>query len=142
MVENLDYVDLKYRPGKKDVVVEFYVEPNGISLEKACQHVAAESSIGTWTAISTITPEIAKKLKPHVFSMNKNTGEVKIAYPQELFETGNMSNVYGIDMDAVFRGILRLMPKAVKESLIRINGSNFVWPSWKLLEATKISNEN
>ncbi|MDP2750778.1 MAG: type III ribulose-bisphosphate carboxylase [Nanoarchaeota archaeon] len=94
MVENLDYIDLKYRPSKNDVIVEFFIEPNKITLEKACQHVAAESSIGTWTTISTMTPEIARKLKPHVFSINKNSGEVKIAYPQDLFEQGNMSNIF------------------------------------------------
>ncbi len=94
MVENLDYIDLKHRPGKDEVIVEFYIEPNGISLEKACQHVAAESSIGTWTTISTMTPEIASKLKPHVFSIDKYTREVKIAYSPELFEPGNMSNMF------------------------------------------------
>lgn len=90
----LEYIDLKYMPGKDDVIVEYRIEPNKISLEKACNHVAAESSIGTWTDISTMTPAVANKLKPNVFSINHNTGEVKIAYPHELFEEGNMSNIF------------------------------------------------
>ncbi len=89
----LKYINLGYKPKKRDVVVEYYVEPNGISLEKACEQIAAESSIGTWTTISTMNPTIAKKLRPTVFSINKRTKEVKIAYPPELFEAGNMPEI-------------------------------------------------
>lgn len=89
----LKYIDLRYKPGPKDVVCEYFVEPNKITLEQACEHIAGESSIGTWTTISTMNEKIAKKLKPHVFSINHHTGEVKIAYPQELFEAGNMPEI-------------------------------------------------
>ena len=89
----LKYIDLRYKPGPKDVVCEYFVEPNKITLEQACEHIAGESSIGTWTTISTMNEKIAKKLKPHVFSINHGTGEVKIAYPHELFEAGNMPEI-------------------------------------------------
>jgi hypothetical protein len=56
--------------------------------------------------------------------------------------TGNMSVVYGIDMESVFRGIFRLMPQTVKTSLNYIQCSDVVYPSWKLTESTKVSNEN
>ncbi|MBW2999848.1 ribulose-bisphosphate carboxylase large subunit, partial [Candidatus Woesearchaeota archaeon] len=93
-MKGLDYIDLKYRPQKNDVVCEYYVEPGlGLSLEKACQHIAGESSIGTWTTISTMSPAIAKKLKPSVFSINKKTNEVRIAYHSDLFEAGNMPEI-------------------------------------------------
>jgi ribulose-bisphosphate carboxylase large chain len=93
-VKGLDYIDLKYRPQKNDVICEYYVEPGlGLSLEKACQHIAGESSIGTWTTISTMSPAIAKKLKPSVFSINKKTNEVRIAYHSDLFEAGNMPEI-------------------------------------------------
>lgn len=87
----LNYTDLKYRPTDKDLVCEFYVEPNRVTMEKACEQVAAESSIGTWTDISTMNPRIAEKLRPTVFSVKGNA--VKIAYPQDLFEAGNMPEI-------------------------------------------------
>ena len=57
-------------------------------------------------------------------------------------KTWNMSNVYGIDTASVLKGIARLMPKAVREALIRIQNSSAVWPCWRLAEITKVSNEN
>ncbi len=102
----LNYINLKYLPNKKDLVCEFYVEPNRISLEKAAENIAGESSIGTWTELSTMNKEIAEKLKPSVFSINKATKTIKIAYPQDLFEQGNMpqilssiaGNIYGMKL--------------------------------------------
>ncbi|MBD3310098.1 type III ribulose-bisphosphate carboxylase [Candidatus Woesearchaeota archaeon] len=89
----LEYIDLRYRPGKDDVVTQYYAEPDGVSFEKACEQIAGESSIGTWTAISTMNEKIAKRLKPHVFYMDKKSGIIKIAYPSELFEFGNMPDI-------------------------------------------------
>ena len=84
-----DYVDLKHRPAKDDLVCEFHVEPLGISLKKAAGAVAAEGSIGTWT--ETTTKPYVEKLAAKVFSMRGN--EIKISYPIELFEPGNMPNI-------------------------------------------------
>jgi len=36
-----DYVDLKYKPDKNDLICDFFVEPSGISLKKAAGGVAA-----------------------------------------------------------------------------------------------------
>lgn len=91
--ENMGYLDLKYKPDKTDVIVEYLIEPDGVTLEKAAEDVASESSIGTWTDISTMKPEIAKRLMPHVFSADRHSGLVKIAYPVELFEKGNMPQI-------------------------------------------------
>jgi ribulose-bisphosphate carboxylase large chain len=94
----LDYVDLKYSPRADELVAEYYLEPaEGVRFEKACQHIASESSIGTWTRISTMSPEIAHKLKPHVYYIKKGfgarSGIAKIAYHHELFEAGNMPEI-------------------------------------------------
>lgn len=89
----LEYLNTSYSPTNNDVVCEYYLEPNKISFEKACEHIAGESSIGTWTDISTMNPAIAKMLKPTVFYINKKNGEIKIAYPAELFEPGNMPEI-------------------------------------------------
>jgi ribulose-bisphosphate carboxylase large chain len=86
----LDFVDLSYEPKKTDLVCTFYVEPEGISLREAAGGVAAESSVGTWTELTTQRAYV-EKLAAHVFSIKGNI--IKIAYPIELFELGNMSNV-------------------------------------------------
>jgi ribulose-bisphosphate carboxylase large chain len=86
----IDFVDLKYKPAETDLICTFYVEPDGISLKEAAGGVAAESSIGTWTELTTAEPYVAK-LAAHVFSTEGNVA--KIAYPIELFERGNMPNI-------------------------------------------------
>jgi ribulose-bisphosphate carboxylase large chain len=85
----MKYIDLKYRPGREEIIAEYFLEPNRISLEKASGHLAGESSIGTWTEVGKMKARI-KKLKPHVFSLNKRESIVKIAYPPELFEPRNI----------------------------------------------------
>ena len=86
----LDFVDLEYKPAETDVICTFYVEPEGISLKEAAGGVAAESSIGTWTELTTEKPYV-ERLAAHVFSIDGNVA--KIAYPVELFERGNMPNI-------------------------------------------------
>lgn len=86
----LDFVDLKYEPAETDLICTFYVEPDGISLKEAAGGVAAESSIGTWTELTTAEPYVAR-LAACVYSMEGNLA--KIAYPIELFERGNMPNI-------------------------------------------------
>lgn len=85
-----DYVNLKYEPKETDLICEFFVEPLGISLKEAAGGVAAESSIGTWTETTTTKPYVEESAAK-VFEINGNN--IKIAYPIELFESGNMSNI-------------------------------------------------
>jgi ribulose-bisphosphate carboxylase large chain len=86
----VDFVDLKYEPKKTDVVCTFHVEPKGGSIKEAAGGVAAESSIGTWTELTTIKHYI-KRLAARVFKIEGKS--VKIAYPIELFEFRNMPNI-------------------------------------------------
>ena len=83
-------MDTKYEPAETDLVCTFYVEPEGISLKEAAGGVAAESSIGTWTELTTAKPYV-ERLAAHAFSLEGNVA--KIAYPIELFEGGNMPNI-------------------------------------------------
>ncbi len=85
-----DFVDLTYEPKKTDVVCTFYVEPEDIRLEEAAGGVAAESSVGTWTELTTEKTYV-RRLAAKVFRIEGNS--VRIAYPVELFETGNMPNI-------------------------------------------------
>ncbi|MHC3128952.1 MAG: type III ribulose-bisphosphate carboxylase [Candidatus Bathyarchaeota archaeon] len=86
----VDFVDRSYKSKTTDVICDFYVEPDGISLVEAAGGVAAESSIGTWTELTTTKPYV-EKLAARVFSINGNNFQV--AYPIELFEPGNMPNI-------------------------------------------------
>ncbi len=83
-----DFIDLKYRP-KNDLICLFKISPNRISMKKAANTVALESSIGTWTKVPG--RDYVKKLKAKVFSIKGNL--VKIAYPHELFESDNVPNI-------------------------------------------------
>ncbi len=86
----VDFVNLDYTPKETDVVCTFRIEPAGISMKEAAGGVAAESSVGTWTELTTVKPYI-DKLAARVFNIEGNIA--KIAYPQELFEPGNMPNI-------------------------------------------------
>ncbi|MDH5595980.1 MAG: type III ribulose-bisphosphate carboxylase [Candidatus Bathyarchaeota archaeon] len=86
----VDFVDLKYKPKERDVICTFYIKPEGVNMEQASGGVAAESSIGTWTELTTVKPYVEKHAA-RVFSIEGNS--TKIAYPLELFEPGNISNL-------------------------------------------------
>jgi ribulose-bisphosphate carboxylase large chain len=87
----MGYVQLSYKPTERDVICDFYIEPGaGLSVEQAAEHVAAESSVGTWTEVATMNPRIMK-MAAKVFQIKKNN--VRIAYPEELFEEGNMPQI-------------------------------------------------
>ena len=86
----LDFVDLSYKPKETDLICIFQVEPEDITLNEIAGGVAAESSVGTWTELTTEKPYV-KQLAAHVYDITGNI--VKIAYPIELFEAGNMPNI-------------------------------------------------
>lgn len=86
----LDFVNPAYKPKESDLICAFYLEPEGISIKEAAGGVAAESSVGTWTELTTEKPYVTK-LAAHVYSINGNVA--KIAYPIELFEPANMPNI-------------------------------------------------
>jgi len=86
----LDFVNPAYKQKESDLICAFYLEPEGISIKEAAGGVAAESSVGTWTELTTEKPYVTK-LAAHVYSINGNVA--KIAYPIELFEPANMPNI-------------------------------------------------
>ncbi len=86
----IDFVNLKYRPKDTDLICDFYVEPLNQPLEVIAGGVAAESSVGTWTELTTEKPYIKEKAAT-VFDIQGN--DIRIAYPVELFESGNMPNI-------------------------------------------------
>ncbi|MAG50574.1 type III ribulose-bisphosphate carboxylase [archaeon] len=87
--KEFEFINLKYKP-KEDLVCLFKISPaKNISMKKAANTVALESSVGTWTKISG--KNYVKKLMAKVFSIKNNY--IKIAYPKELFESNNVPNI-------------------------------------------------
>jgi len=91
----LEYIDLNYKPSDNDLIVMYYVEKASDvdTIEKACEEIAKESSIGTWTDIVTMSADIANHLKPSTFYIDPEKKVVKIAYIDDLFEADNISQI-------------------------------------------------
>ena len=105
LVHYENFTNLKYKPKATDVVCQFKVTPaKGYSFREVCSIVAGESSIGTWTEIETMNPQIGKNLAPKVYYLDDRNKRCRIAYPIELFELGNLpeilssigGNIYGM----------------------------------------------
>lgn len=127
-MSNLSYLHLGEKINKaKNIIATYRIESN-LSLAQAAEEVAAESSIGTWTDVGTLDSETFGHLAARVFEIKPiighrrtevvgpfrhirqgihsrvNVGIVKIAYPLELFELGNIpqllssvaGNVFGM----------------------------------------------
>jgi ribulose-bisphosphate carboxylase large chain len=98
-VEYMDFVDLSYCPSKDDLLCDFYLKPRGMSVTAAAGGVAAESSIGTWTELTTEKPYV-EKMGATVFEIKGNN--VRIAYPIDLFEPANLPNIFSSIAGNVF----------------------------------------
>ena len=99
------YIDYKYEPTKDDFVVLFWVSGDG-DLEKLAEGIAAESSIGTWTKMSTLKKSVWN-YRARVFKIVRttaNSGFVYVAYPLEHFDKSNvlqfaasvLGNIFGM----------------------------------------------
>lgn len=87
-----DFFNPKYKPHDTDTICTFRIQTRDPqrSMRWAAGGVAAESSIGTWTELTTEKPYM-KKLAATVFELKDNIA--RIAYPIELFEPGNLPNI-------------------------------------------------
>ncbi len=83
-----DFVDLSYNPSERDLVCTFELSP---CTRRAAGAVAAESSIGTWTKLTTLSEKTKKRLMARVFYMDGK--KIKVAYHPELFEENNMPQI-------------------------------------------------
>ena len=81
---------MEYEPKDNDLICLFKITPSrGLPIEKVAIRVAAESSNGTWTTLKI--PEHIRALSAKVYNINGKY--VKIAYPNDLFEEGNMPQI-------------------------------------------------
>jgi len=90
MDKEFAFIDQGYKPTSNDLICLFKVTPEGMSFKEAVNNVALESSVGTWTPVSS-SKKYVNKLGAKAFAISGNW--VKIAYPQELFEEGSVSNI-------------------------------------------------
>lgn len=92
-MQYIDYVHLNYKLKKSDLICEFYIEPaKKEALKRAAGAVASESSVGTWTDVTTMTKN-SRRLAAKVYDLDFRNNIAKIAYPIELFEPGNMPQI-------------------------------------------------
>lgn len=137
VLKYIDFVDLKYQPKPSDLICTFTLESEELSLKEAAGGIAAESSVGTWTELTTAKPYV-EALAARVFSLEGNTA--KIAYPIELFELGNMPNILSSVAGNVF-GLkallnLRLTDIAFPEEIVK----SFKGPRYGITGIRKLLN--
>ncbi len=92
----LDFVKKDYKPKNDDLVAVFRVIPaEGMSIEDAVGRIASESSVGTWTTLYTLPPRVRDLMAKGFKIINLNDGSylAKVAYPIDLFEVGNISQL-------------------------------------------------
>lgn len=133
----IDFVDLNYQPKPSDLICTFTLESEELNLKEAAGGIAAESSVGTWTELTTAKPYV-EALAARVFSLEGNTA--KIAYPIELFELGNMPNILSSVAGNVF-GLkallnLRLIDIAFPEEIVK----SFKGPRYGITGIRKLLN--
>ena len=135
------YVDLKYEPREDELIAKYYVEPiKGKTLEEISNHIAGESSIDTWSSITTLSESMRKRLMPHVFKIDEKKKIIEIAYNSELFEEGNMpqilsaiaGNIYGMSLVKN----LRLLDFTLPEAMVK----SFAGPQFGISGVRKILN--
>lgn len=98
----MNYLHLGTKPNaNKHIICVFYVESK-LSIRKIAEHLAAESSIGTWTDLATLRPAVAKRISAKVFKVDPNKKLVYIAYPLDLFEMGSIPQLKSSIMGNIF----------------------------------------
>ncbi|RLE77254.1 MAG: ribulose-bisphosphate carboxylase large subunit, partial [Thermoprotei archaeon] len=51
----LEFIDKSYKPSEDELIALYRIEPaKGFSIEEAAGRVASESSVGTWTEVTTM----------------------------------------------------------------------------------------
>lgn len=89
------YINTSFKPDPDKHLIALYklVEASNKTFHYCAEAIAAESSIGTWTSLSTMQKKVLKSLQPKIFYLNKKNKIIKIAYPIELFEAGNSAQL-------------------------------------------------
>lgn len=87
-----EFVKLNYKPNNRDLIVSFKVKvPKWSTPKRAWGAVAAESSVGTWSDTKALHYKGVQAVAGKVFYAKGD--HIKIAYPEDHFEAGNMSQI-------------------------------------------------
>jgi ribulose-bisphosphate carboxylase large chain len=85
-----DFYEAGYEPDESELVCEFSLEPaSDQDMVSAASRVASESSNGTWATLQ-VSGDVTD-LSATAFDIDGD--RVKVAYPVDLFEAGNMAQV-------------------------------------------------
>jgi ribulose-bisphosphate carboxylase large chain len=121
-----DFIQLDQPASKDEVVCTFRVEHDpSVGFQWAAGALAAESSIGTWDPGLTTMTEEARQYGARVVKLDEPRKLVTVAYPEALFERGNLSqmlssvvgNVYGLKEVRKLRFVDIEMPAGYVKSL-------------------------
>ena len=91
-----DFVHLEYNPKSTDLLVSFRVHvPSWETPKRSFGAVASESSVGTWASVAALKYQHVQEVAGKVYAVKKEgqSYAIKIAYPQDHFEAGNMSQI-------------------------------------------------
>ena len=92
MADYEQFVDFSRKPTKHDVIACFRVKvPSWSTPKRAWGAVAAESSVGTWSKIDTKKYKYVNSVAGWVFEAKDEY--IKIAYPEDHFEQGNLPQI-------------------------------------------------
>lgn len=124
---------------QKHIIVSFYLHSEGKPFDQTSGGVAAESSVGTWTDVSLQEKTIWDRLHAKVLDLEESTGIIKIAYPLELFEPGNLpqllSSIAGNIFGLLEISALRILDIDFPESYVK----SFPGPYWGIDGYRKIT---
>ncbi len=97
-----EFIDTSYKPKDDDIVVLFRFKPDeDMEVEDVVGRIASESSVGTWTTLSTLEERIYNMRARAFWYTEEYT---KVAYPLILWEKGSIpqllsgiaGNIYGM----------------------------------------------
>ncbi|HTY53076.1 MAG TPA: RuBisCO large subunit C-terminal-like domain-containing protein [Methanomicrobiales archaeon] len=114
-----------------DVIATYsFIPEKGTTPEEAARWIAEEETTGTWTAIGTTTGYV-RRLDGEVMEIIAEGGHqlVKIRYPAEIFEPGNVAQYLSVIAGNLFGlkklAAVRLLDMEVPEELVPFPGPRF-----------------
>jgi len=96
-----EFVREGYTPSDNELIAVFKVRPaKGLTLKDAAGRIASESSVGTWTTLSTLTTK-AREIMAKAYYLGGDY-IVKVAYPLDLFELGSIPQLFSSILGNIF----------------------------------------
>ncbi|MFQ5979328.1 MAG: ribulose-bisphosphate carboxylase large subunit [Candidatus Heimdallarchaeota archaeon] len=87
------YLQLDREPDPDQELICTFNLTSKLPIETAAEAVADESSVGTWTTVSTMEEQILTNLGAKVTNISAEDNEIQVIYPQDLFESGNIAQI-------------------------------------------------